>query len=251
MTISFQFHRDRRVRNAGILAGVTAAHVAVFFFMAQTEPSPPMPLPLPPIQVELVRPVQPPPPPPPPPPEPASDDPGGGAPAAPSRVHVPPPPPRPVPPELPAPRQLAPEQTPVLGVAPIASPTPGMGQGGQGTGAGSGTGAGDGPGRGGVRTPPQNLRRPGSREILAYVPAEARRQRVSGTANVRCRIREDQRLDRCFVVSEDPSGFGFGDAAIRVAEGEYRFRPPTLDGRYQDDITVTITVEFGRQAPRG
>lgn len=249
MTITFQFHKDRRVRNAGIVAVVTAAHLAVFAVMARTEPTPPLPLPWPAIQVELVRPD--PPPPPPPPPEPPSDDPGGGAPAAPSRVHVPPPPKRPVPPELPAPRALAPESTPVLGVAPTASPTSGMGQGGQGTGTGSGIGAGDGPGRGGVRTPPQNLRRPGAREILPYVPAAARSQRVSGVANVRCRIREDQRLDRCFVVSEDPSGYGFGEAAIRVAEGEYRFRPPTLDGRYQDDITVTITVEFGRQAPRG
>lgn len=238
--------RDRQ-RKLGAFVVVLAAHIGVFALVARTQPAPLQPLPTV-IEVELFSPI--PPPPPPPPPETASERSGGGAPAAPSRIHVPPPPRVPVPPEVPAPREQAPEPDIVVGVAPISSGAPGMGQGGQGTGAGTGVGAGDGPGRG-VRSPPQNLRRPSSADILPYVPAEARRQRVSGTANVRCRIREDQRLDRCSITSEDPAGFGFGEAAIRVAQGEYRFRPPMLDGRPLDDTTVTITVEFGRQTPRG
>lgn len=249
MTITFQFHKDRRVRNAGIVAGVTAAHFVVFTLMAQTEPSPPMEPPLPPVNVVLVRPTPPPPPPPPPPAEP-SEDPGGGAPAAPSRVHTPPPPKRPVPPELPAPRELAPEQAPVVGVAPIASPTPGMGQGGQGTGTGSGTGAGDGPGRG-SRTGPRNLREPRMSELRPYHPRQALSEGVSGAVVLRCRIREDTRLDQCRVLSAQPDGYGFAEAGLAAARDLYRFRPATLNGAYDDSVSVTITLEFGRQRPQG
>ncbi|WP_221247678.1 energy transducer TonB [Brevundimonas basaltis] len=236
--------RDRQ-RKAGVFVVVLAVHAGLFAVMARTTASPPMALP-PVFEVELFRP--PPPPPPPPPPEEASVDPGGGAPAAPSRIHVPPPPRDPTPPEVPAPRQQAPEPELVIGVAPTSSETPGMGQGGQGTGRGTGVGAGDGPGRG-VRTGPRNLREPRPLALRRYHPQEALRQGVSGTAVVSCRIREDTVLDQCRVVSETPAGQGFGAAGIAAAVAEYRFRPGMIDGRPDYDLRAVITVRFGRNAP--
>lgn len=235
---------DRR-RKAGAVAVVLVAHAALFAVMAETGAAPPMRLPSPPfIEVELFRPA----PPPPPPPEEASDDPGGGAPASPSRVHTPPPPREPVPPEVPAPREQAPEPELVVGIAPTASPTPGQGLGGQGTGSGTGIGAGDGPGRG-VRTGPRNLREPPPGGLRRYHPPEALRRGVSGTAVVSCRIREDTVLDQCQVLSETPAGQGFGQAGVAAAVAEYRFRPAMIDGRPDFGLRAIITLRFGRNAP--
>lgn len=238
--------RDRQ-RKIGAFVIVLAAHVGVFALVARTRPAPLEPLPQV-FMVELLAPEPPPPPPPPPPPETPSETTGGGAPAAPSRIHVPPPPREPVPPEVPAPREQAPEPELVVGVAPIASPTPGMGQGGQGTGTGTGVGAGDGPGRG-VRTGPRNLRQPAPAALRRYHPPEALRQGVSGTAVVSCRIRVDTMLDQCRVLSETPAGQGFGEAGLAAAVAEYRFRPAMIDGRPDEDLRAVITIRFGRNAP--
>ena len=231
-----------RARKLGAFVVVLVAHVGVFALVARTQPAPLRPIP-PVIEVQLFRPI--PPVPPPPPPEEPAERTGGGAPAAPSRVHVPPPPPEPVPPEVPAPRQQAPEPEVVVGVSPLPSPTPGMGQGGQGTGTGAGVGAGDGPGRG-VRTGPRNLRRPAMNDLRAYHPRQALSAGVSGVATVRCRIRPDTRLDQCDVVSATPEGRGFAEAGLAAARDLYRFRPATLDGAYDDSVTVTLVLEFGR-----
>jgi len=234
-------NRDRQ-RKLAAFAVVLAAHVGVFALVARTQP--PALQPLPPVfEVQLFRPV--PPPPPPPPKEPAERT-GGGAPAAPSRIHVPPPPREPVPPEVPAPRQQAPEPELVVGVSPLPSPTPGQGQGGQGTGTGAGVGAGDGPGRG-VRTSPRNLRRPAMNDLRAYHPPQALSAGVSGVVTVRCRIRPDTRLDQCDVVSATPAGQGFADAGLAAARDLYRFQPATLDGAYDASVTVTLVLEFGRR----
>lgn len=234
-------NRDRR-RKLGAFAVVLAAHVGVFALVARTQPQPLRPLP-PVVEVQLFR--SPPEPPPPPPTEPAESS-GGGAPAAPSRIHVPPPPREPVPPELPAPRQQAPEPEVVVGVAPVSSPSPGMGQGGQGTGTGEGVGAGDGPGRG-ARTGPRNLRRPAMQDLRRYHPREALDRGVSGVVELRCRIAPDTRLQQCAVVRATPDGYGFAEAGLAAARDLYRFRPATLDGAYDDSVTVNVVLEFGRR----
>lgn len=196
-----------------------------------------------PIDVELLRPSRPPPPP--PPPAPAVVDPGGGAPAAPSRVHLTPTPPE-RPAELPvAPPTPAPAPALVVGASPTASLNTGLGQGGEGSGTGAGTGEGDGPGSG---AGPMILRGASSGEILAFVPPEARRQRRAGRSAVNCVIRPDTRLEGCRVIDESPAGFGFGAAGVRVAETHFRFRPPTTaSGRPVNGFRVTVTVNFGRQ----
>jgi len=233
-------NRDRQ-RKLGAFVVVLAAHIGVFALVARTRPAPLEPPP-PVFEVQLFRPT---PPPPPPPPDDPSEDPGGGAPAAPSRIHVPPPPREPVPPEVPAPREQAPEPEILVGVAPTSSPTPGMGQGGEGTGSGTGVGSGDGPGRG-ARTGPRNLRQPGPRELRRYHPPEALANRVFGVVELRCRIARDTRLEQCVVLRATPEGYGFGEAGLAAARDLYRFRPATLNGAYDDSVTVTVVLEFGR-----
>ncbi len=213
--------KDRRVRNAGIAASILAAHLVVAVLIGRGGPTGPLVLPTPPLNVILFRPTVPPPPPPPPPPEQPVRSQGGGAPAAPSRVHVTPRPPD-VPPELPAPVTPAPEPALTVGVAPIASAEPGMGQGGQGTGAGTGVGAGDGPGSG---VGPIILKGASAREIFEDTPRELRRRARGVDVTVTCVIRLDERVEGCRVVDERPAGQGFGAVAVRIAESRFRIRP--------------------------
>ena len=212
--------KDRRVRNAGIAASILAAHLVVAVLIGRGGPTGPLVLPTPPLNVILFRPTVPPPPPPPPPEQPVRSQ-GGGAPAAPSRVHVTPRPPE-VPPELPAPVTPAPEPALTVGVAPIASAEPGMGQGGQGTGAGTGVGAGDGPGSG---VGPIILKGASAREIFEDTPRELRRRARGVDVTVTCVIRLDERVEGCRVVDERPAGQGFGAVVVRIAESRFRIRP--------------------------
>lgn len=213
--------KDRRVRNAGIAATIVGLHLGVAVLVGRGGPMGPLVLPTPPIEVLLFRPVTPPPPPPPPPEQPVRSQ-GGGAPAAPSRVHKPPPPLTPQPDPPPAPREQAPEPALTVGVAPIASDTAGMGQGGRGDGLGTGVGDGDGPGSG---VGPIILRGANAREIFEDTPRELRRRARGVDVTVNCEIRLDERLDGCRVVDERPAGQGFGAVAVRIAEGRFRIRP--------------------------
>lgn len=240
MRIQPPYVTKKRLGTAGVVVGVSAAHLLVFAVIARTQPDIPTPSPAPPIEVVLFR-LTPPPPPPPPSLAP-TPDPGGGKPAAPSRVHLPP---RPVlQPELIAPPLPAPEPALVIGAAPVASPTPGMGQGGTGEGTGTGDGDGDGSGSGG--TGARLIRGASSAEILSVGPRLPRGvRRPPGRASVNCVIRVDQRLDDCRLVEETPAGFGFGEQALRAA-AFFRWNPPlTVAGRPMAGKRVTIFVEIG------
>jgi protein TonB len=223
----------KRWRTPLIVAVVAAAHLGVFAVIARITPTPPVILP-PPFDVFLAGPILRPP----PPPEPAKDI-GGGAPAAPSRTHVPLKPPV-TPPDVAAPPTPAPEQPLVVGTSPETSPTPGQGQGGEGTGNGGGAGAGTGPGSGTVRA--RLVTAPSARDLARLHPAGAG-SRGPGRVSVTCQIRLDTRLDECRVVSETPSGQGFGTAGVRAA-ALYRFQPPSRAGRAEVG-EITIQIEFG------
>ncbi len=147
--------------------------------------------------------------------------------------------------ELPAPPVQAPEPALVVGAAPVADPTPGVGQGG--TGAGTGTGVGDGAGPGSGGTGPMILRPATSAEIQSVAPPAVRGvRRPPGRVAVNCVIRIDQRLGDCRIVNESPLGFGFGEQALR-ATAFFRYRPPmTAVGQPVEGQRVTVSVQFGR-----
>lgn len=240
MSIQPPYLTKKRLRTAGVIVGVSAAHLLVFAVIARTQADAPMLPPAPPINVLLFRPT---PPPPPPPPLKPAPDPGGGKPAAPSRIHVTPKPadkPR----ELPAPPVPAPEPALVIGMAPVAGPTPGMGQGGTGNGTGTGNGDGEGAGSGkGALL----IRRASNDEIQAYMPPRAREARRPGRASVNCVIRADTTLDDCRLSEETPPGFGFGEAAMILVPRYSRFRPPlNAADRPVEGKRVTVFIEFGR-----
>lgn len=73
---------------------------------------------------------------------------------------------------------------------------------------------------------PRWLQRP--RNLAAYYPARAIERNVEGAVRLDCVVRVTGLLD-CSVISESPRGWGFGDAALRMARA-HRMVPATRDG---------------------
>lgn len=68
-----------------------------------------------------------------------------------------------------------------------------------------------------------------SSEILAVYPAEAQRHRVSGRITMHCIVATDGQLKDCEVASEDPPGWGFGQAGLRLTP-LFRMTPGEVHG---------------------
>lgn len=75
-------------------------------------------------------------------------------------------------------------------------------------------------------TNPRWLRQP--RDLARYYPARALARGETGSVLLNCRVDVGGAL-HCSVVSETPEGWGFGDAALRIAQ-DYRMVPAMRDG---------------------
>ena len=228
-----------RLRKLGVAVGVTLVHLGVFALLGRADAPVPLPEPAPAVSVFLYRPPLPPV----PSPVEAARQRGGGAPAAPSRLHVPLKP-ADRPPEVSPPPVPAPEPALVVGAASAAGPAPGMGMGGEGTGSGTGRGSGSGSGNGGTRW--RLVAGASSADIQRVYPLAARRARISGNVLLSCRIRLDGRLETCRVARESPEGQGFGEAALATVV-HFRAVPPTEGGRPVENAEATFGVLFGPQ----
>ncbi len=144
--------------------------------------------------------------PPPPPPPPPPDRP------------PPPPPPeqRVPPPDLSAPP--TPTPIPVAVDPPPAPPTPA------------------------VITDPTWIERPSGRDFARYYPDRALQRGQEGRVTLDCLVAADGRIS-CSVTSEDPSGWGFGDAAIRISRS-FRMAPATRDGAPTSGGRVRVPISF-------
>ena len=89
---------------------------------------------------------------------------------------------------------------------------------------------------------PIRIVRPTREEIMIEYPPDALARGVSGRATVECEVVASGLLDHCLVLQEDPAGYGFGEAAIRLAF-EHQVRPDA-EGRYPVGRRVDLPVEF-------
>ncbi len=72
------------------------------------------------------------------------------------------------------------------------------------------------------------IQRPSGRDFERYFPRRALERGISGRVVLDCRVAENGGI-ACAVDSEDPAGWGFGDASLRAAQ-EFRVAPATAEG---------------------
>jgi TonB family protein len=95
-----------------------------------------------------------------------------------------------------------------------------------------------------VITRPDWLRRPSSEDMARYYPERAQEREISGRAALACTVTTRGTLSGCNVASESPSGAGFGEAALRLAN-RFQMKPQTVDGKPVEAQTrFTITFQL-------
>ncbi|MEJ0060291.1 MAG: TonB family protein [Terricaulis sp.] len=92
------------------------------------------------------------------------------------------------------------------------------------------------------RLRPQWTRTPSARRMTAAYPERALERGREGEARVACTVLDTGRLD-CARVSEYPANYGFGNAAVRVAE-QYRHDAVRADGLPAAGTPVNFRVLF-------
>ena len=90
--------------------------------------------------------------------------------------------------------------------------------------------------------PPSWINRPHDADLRAYFPLHAQHARVSGRVELSCIIQLDTTLT-CTVAAEDPPGYGFGEAALRVSE-TWRINPATRGGVPVEGVRLSVPLLF-------
>lgn len=86
------------------------------------------------------------------------------------------------------------------------------------------------------------LQRPSSQDFNRFYPTRAMEREQEGRVVLDCIVSADGRIS-CTVVSEDPSGWGFGEAAIRISRN-FRAAAQTSDGRATTGGRTRVPITF-------
>lgn len=86
------------------------------------------------------------------------------------------------------------------------------------------------------------LQRPGARDFDRYYPDRARDRDQEGRVTLDCLVSADGRIS-CSVVNEDPQGWGFGEAALRISQS-FRMAAQTADGRPTTGGRIRVPISF-------
>jgi TonB family protein len=87
-------------------------------------------------------------------------------------------------------------------------------------------------------------RMPEQDDVDRLYPARALERQIRGRATVQCVVTLEGRLQDCSVVRETPTGRGFGDAAVSLAQRHTTAFPEDHDGEPVANSTLRITYTF-------
>lgn len=93
-----------------------------------------------------------------------------------------------------------------------------------------------------VITDPTWLQRPDGRDFARHYPPRALDRGQEGRVTLDCIVNADGRIS-CTVTAEEPSGWGFGEAAIRISRS-FRMAPATRDGAPTSGGRVRVPIRF-------
>lgn len=90
---------------------------------------------------------------------------------------------------------------------------------------------------------PDWLRKPTPAQMANAFPDRALRGNISGSATLSCKVTTVGVVRDCVVLSETPSEYGFGAAAVRVSKN-FKMKPQLVDGQAIEGATVKIPLTF-------
>jgi TonB family protein len=83
---------------------------------------------------------------------------------------------------------------------------------------------------------------PGPQDMARGYPAKAFAAGVDGNATIECRVEPKGTLKDCFVASEQPTGYGMGEAALRLAP-IFRMRP-VPEASSPEGVSVRVPIRW-------
>jgi hypothetical protein len=84
---------------------------------------------------------------------------------------------------------------------------------------------------------------PTREDLVPLFPTKAAAERKDGTAMMSCRVKRDGVLSACWIVTEIPPGYGFGQAAIALSK-ILKGTPATLNGQPIDGAEIRFALGF-------
>jgi protein TonB len=87
------------------------------------------------------------------------------------------------------------------------------------------------------------IKRPDGAAYARFYPSRAMEREKTGSVQLRCQVLASGRLTNCAILDEEPSGWGFGEASVRIAR-EFQVRPQTEDGRATDGGSITFRIRW-------
>ena len=100
----------------------------------------------------------------------------------------------------------------------------------------------------GVITQPDWIEKPSGDDFTTYFPRVAQLLAISGHTLMRCEVATDGALVNCLVTQEQPTGLGFGDAALKISQF-FRMRPMSVDGAPVAGGRINIPITFAAPPP--
>lgn len=86
-------------------------------------------------------------------------------------------------------------------------------------------------------------RRPSLADLARFYPEAATKGAVSGDVTLVCRVDRQGALSSCDIAAETPAGYGFGQAALKIAQS-YGMRPERAARWATGDRRVLLPVAF-------
>ncbi|MES1156211.1 MAG: energy transducer TonB [Alphaproteobacteria bacterium] len=87
--------------------------------------------------------------------------------------------------------------------------------------------------------------RPNGADFSRFFPPRALDRGMEGTVTLDCLVSADGHIS-CTVASEDPPGWGFGDASLRISR-LFRLAPQTADGRQTSGGRIHVPIRWAVQ----
>jgi protein TonB len=80
-------------------------------------------------------------------------------------------------------------------------------------------------------------------DVMRVYPDRALRSRTSGIALIQCSVTEAGEMANCTVEQEAPTGFGFGEAALKLTPS-FKMAPTTSQGSPVQGGIVRLPLQF-------